>query len=498
MLAKRFNMLFEGSGAAMGFTKISQRRLPSGKLDSRSWTEYRQATEKEWKSHLSGELGIGLPPLHKDKGVKWGCIDIDKYEGSDTQAHILDMIKVFKLPLVPVQTKSGGLHLFLFLSDWSPASKLIETLTTMAALVGQAGSEIFPKQVEIKGEGDVGNWVNMPYFGDSRKALTLEGKELPAEEFLDLAERSKVDLEQGVSLINPSVEVIPDGPPCLNLIYAGDKHEGHRNTVLSNTAVYLKKKYPQTWQTELEKFNRKFSEPLPSREVEAVKKSYAAKNYKYQCGKEPLCMYCDSLTCKAREYGITDSLPIREHSLSMIKTDPPLWYVDIDTGEGPKRIELKTQELLEQRCLQKKIMESLQVVMPLRKREEWEEVLSNMMKNVSVIPVPEGFSRKDQLTEAVIDFLLMGEASQKPEDVLRGIPYLDKHEAIFRLHDLMSYLKRVDFNLARNEVIAYLRQHLSADKYSMRIKTRVLNLWRVPLKEELVNPYIPTTKNTLD
>ena len=36
-----------------------------------------------------------------------------------SQKKYVDIIQEYKLPLIPVKSKSGGLHLFLFLKDWA-------------------------------------------------------------------------------------------------------------------------------------------------------------------------------------------------------------------------------------------------------------------------------------------------------------------------------------------------------------------------------------------
>ena len=48
--------------------------------------------------------------------VKFGTIDIDSKDYKDFSIKkYLDIIKEYDLPLIPVKSKSGGLHLYLFL-----------------------------------------------------------------------------------------------------------------------------------------------------------------------------------------------------------------------------------------------------------------------------------------------------------------------------------------------------------------------------------------------
>jgi hypothetical protein len=63
-------------------------------------------------------------------------------------------------------------------------------LQACAALLGESGREIFPKQSEILVDrGDTGNFLNLPYFaGDNgmRYAINDEGAAATLEEFYEL------------------------------------------------------------------------------------------------------------------------------------------------------------------------------------------------------------------------------------------------------------------------------------------------------------------------
>ena len=66
-----------------------------------------------------------------------------------TIKELLDKIIEKKLPLVVCRSKSGGAHVFLFIKNWIEAKVLQDTLTSISASLGYAGSEIFPKQVKL-------------------------------------------------------------------------------------------------------------------------------------------------------------------------------------------------------------------------------------------------------------------------------------------------------------------------------------------------------------
>ena len=58
-----------------------------------------------------------------------------------------------QLPLIPTRSKSGGLHLFLFLNDWYPVKDVLKKLHQWNKNFFQA-QEIFP----------MNKCMNMPYF----------------------------------------------------------------------------------------------------------------------------------------------------------------------------------------------------------------------------------------------------------------------------------------------------------------------------------------------
>ena len=47
-----------------------------------------------------------------------------------------------------------------------------DKLTEIKTLLGYGGSEVFPKQIQLKSSDDTGNFLNLPYFnGDHINTL---------------------------------------------------------------------------------------------------------------------------------------------------------------------------------------------------------------------------------------------------------------------------------------------------------------------------------------
>jgi hypothetical protein len=502
---------FEGSDIAHGRSIIVGKR-DDGKLETKSWTEHRPIEDKDWIAHLEGKSGVGLSPITSQSKVKWGAIDVDEYKGKlDLSALVKDFNEA-KLPLTVARSKSGGAHLFLFSEDWVPASLMIRALESISAYFGYAKCEIFPKQAIVtkqKGDGncDYGNWLNLPYFGginylrylhdDVGEAITcvkklkifVDSKRVTSEFLRDLKLTKKADEE---------ALLFKDGPPCLERIYK-NQDQNYRNVTLCNVAVYLKKKFNSEWKTHLDAFNTKFATPLPSQEVEIIKKSYDKKDYKYQCSKSPLCDFCNSGICRTKEFGVGEhnSLPSRR-SLTKILSEPPLWYVDIQTEKGTKRISLETEELVNLRLFRIRCMEATNTLPSLMKQEDWDEAVHDLMEHVTEISAPKELTPEGELAELLQDFVTTNRSHDLEkasyEDILRGLVYGDVEGIHFRLRDLKKFLTQERYVVKQNKLAAMLKTTFKGQRSVKKILGGSVNCWSLDNKdfnkivEELTTP----------
>jgi hypothetical protein len=161
----------------------------------------------------------------------------------------VEKVAQLKLPMVVCRSKSGGAHVFLFSREPAPAREFQEYLKNAAALLGEAGREIFPKQSEILVErGDTGNFLNLPYFGGdngTRYAFNADGSAATLEEFYGLYEACVQELPLIVPEPPKQAESpVKDGPPCLQALCAQGFPEGTRNNGLFNIGVFLKRAFP--------------------------------------------------------------------------------------------------------------------------------------------------------------------------------------------------------------------------------------------------------------
>ncbi|MER8464208.1 hypothetical protein [Mesorhizobium sp. M1396] len=204
--AERLLILFDGERTRHGTYDPTRLRLVGDKLEMKD--ERGQGprdvsgppTINLWRRHLSGELPLGVRPVGDDGRCRWGVVDVDSY-GVD-HADLVAKVEAERLPLVACRSKSGGAHLFLFLSEWSSQAAVNAALRAMAVQLDlPADTEVYPP---ASGEG---NWLNMPYFGGDqtdRYAVKKGGLAMSLAEFLYSAERSWMSAEDLGRLSKPT------------------------------------------------------------------------------------------------------------------------------------------------------------------------------------------------------------------------------------------------------------------------------------------------------
>ena len=143
---------------------------PTEGFDDRYHTVKQVVEEKLWQAHLDGVgPSLGIIPIRADNTARWGCIDIDTYPIDYRK--IINTIRNLQLPLVPCRSKSGGMHIFLFFKNPVSARLVREKLREVASGLGYSAVEVFPKQSTILIEkGDLGNFLNLPYFEGLRQS----------------------------------------------------------------------------------------------------------------------------------------------------------------------------------------------------------------------------------------------------------------------------------------------------------------------------------------
>lgn len=491
--AKRLLAAFEGSSAAHGRTVVG-RVGRNGKTEADSRVVHQTLDEEKIQAHLDGKTGVGSIPINSDNVCKFGALDIDTYD-LDLQA-LNQKVQSMGMPLILCRSKSGGAHLFLFLKDWEPAALIREYLLEMSIALGHSGCEIFPKQDKILAErGDVGNFINMPYYGGeltTRYAMDEHGDAIEIEQFFDLIEQKRVSAHDLDKLtFGGERRYFTDGPYCLEVMAAQGKFRDNRNITMFAVGVYCRLKWPDDWKKHHEEYNRILCDPaLEATEIVNIQRSLEKKpTYFYQCDTCPLKDFCDKNICKTRPFGVGNQAPDMPTvgGLTILMSEPRLYFMDVDG----QRMQLTTEQLQNQTLWQRACMEQLSMMPPTLKPQKWQQMVNELMNKSVKQEVPEEMTIKGQFKELLKVYCTSRIKAMAPEEMEMGKPWTENGMTKFTIAGIMLFLKNRGFNdYTRAEVQERLKElndgqechgHHSIKKEGKRTTIRV---WWVPAFEE--------------
>jgi hypothetical protein len=485
--AERLMVLFAGNESAHGTHGEPEREGLKWSIKRTAKTLSGGATSALWGRHLGGASPLGVIPIRKDGSCRWGSIDIDVYDAD--LLPIIQKAEAAKLPLVPVRSKSGGLHLFLFLVEPQPAAVVQQALRALAARLGLQGPEIFPKQTTLDADR-VGNWMVMPYYGDTfsgrlkeQVGLKKTGTAQTLHEFLDLAETRRVTPEALAKLSaggRPRHEVlrISDMPPCLERIERDHVSEG-RNNALFHYGVYAKLKNPDGWERDVEEFNqRALKPPLGSDEVTGTLRSLRKKAYAYTCTAEPMASLCERASCVSRLFGICAASRVHIDAMTILQMDPPQYRLEIDGGA----VTVSAKELNNFRLFNQCAIEQMRRSFVPMKEAEWNILVDGALRGAKELDVPDDIREGAEFLELLESFLTDRTRGLRREDLLLGHPWEDDETQrhYFRLQDLQRHRKREGaVGMTRAEVGKQIRR-LGGDSWTINVKGHATYCWFVP------------------
>ena len=443
---KRLLEVFRGSSVAHGRTTVG-RTGRNGKAEAKSKVVREPLTEEAVRLHIEGTQGIGSIPINSDNMCRFGALDIDTYDLNHKA--LSEKLKKLKLPLFHCRSKSGGAHLFLFLKDWEPAALVREYLMEMSIALGFSGCEIFPKQDKILAErGDVGNFINMPYFNADetmRYCFNKKAEALELEEFLKAVDKGKVSAsELNEMTLGGKREHFTDGPYCLEVMTSQGAITEFRNIFMFAVGVYCRMKWPDDWKKHHEEYNRMLCKPaLGAGEIINIQKSLEKKEYYYQCDVCPLKDHCDKDLCKTRPFGVGTEAPDAAHigGLTILLSEPRLYFMDVDG----RRLQLTTEQLQNQMLWQRACMEQIDLMPPIMKPQKWQATINSLMNNSTKLAVPEELTLSGQFRDHIKNFCTSRIRAMAPEELEMGKPWTEDGVTKFKIEGLMDYLKNRDW-----------------------------------------------------
>lgn len=495
-VAKRFSRLFRGRETCRGVYHHSPTK--------RVKTVREAAKPRHWKAHLEGEGPyLGIVPITLDNTCYFGAIDLDD-DGADHQA-LDQQVRSQKLPLLVCRSKSGGAHLYLFLTEPVPASLVVSKLTSWIEALGlqnpldehgrRSSVEVFPKQQKIRPD-DLGNWINLPYYGGDKtdRYAVYQGKKLSLGQFLDTADQlslSHAGLESREPELSPDSPIFfKDGPPCLQTLHtSGGFTAGNRNLGLYNVGIYLKLKFPDDWEERAREYNEeRLDPPLPDTEVDDVVRSLSRKEYVYRCSDAPIEAVCQKSACKKQLYGIDKFRKSRIEQqlpemgpLEVHLTVPPYYVLRV---EGTP-VKMSGADLLSLNQATVAIFDQTRRVLPYMKAGEWRQLVSDLSGEIVEVEAPKDAGFLGQLMVRLREFLALRHRSDSQEGLLQGKPWGQNGKVYFRSSDLIEFLerKRVRGYTDPQEVWAALHR-LGAGASQFKIKGARVDVWFIKTPDD--------------
>lgn len=458
VLLNDFIRYFSGNPYRFGSHKYDEsEKIVEGKKEEGQWSgwvkdkfkNFVAPTNGTYQAHLEGKSAMGVCPIDENNCVRFAVLDVDVYSKENSDS-IVRFVYRSGLPLLCFRSKSGGLHIYLFLSEPEPAKKVRDLMKKFIPILDLSNkTELFPKQERLRGD-DSGSWINLPYFNHEDPRAYLYGEKC---ELLSLAEainriRNKLQTVESLEKFFSSLEYA-DAPPCLQALALRGGVTEYRNIYLSNFAVYFKNKFGkgEEYENAILEMNTQLAEPLPIKEVRALIDSYAKKDYSYKCKEEPLCSHCSKNECKLREYGIGSTLV---SILDYEELTQFIGEVDDDEAYYEWRINGKLlhfnneQEIIQQEKFRQQCMRKLKILPNKLRQETWTGIINNALQNMKTEKIAEGddISPHALLTTYLKQFLVGRPLAPTRAQVTLGrVWYEEKDKAYyFRKEALVQFL----------------------------------------------------------
>lgn len=478
--------LFKGNSRAHGVYMEQVDKDPlKKKVKGRALTVSLPPTLKKWTQHVEGTTGssIGIIPINEENKCYWGVLDID---GEVDHIRLQQRIQELELPLVVCYSKSKSAHCFLFLENQVDAESIRSILEEMASKLGVAGCEIFPKQNTLNLEkGDLGNWLNMPYFNGTRVGVLLsDGKlnEQSLPEFLDYAYSKRLSQEDWNKLIGNIQKHIEDldsvlegAPPCIQYILKTQGIcEGNRNKLMYNITVYCKKKYSEEdFEEKVKEIHDKYAtNPLSIKELNTIINSVKGKEYRYQCKDSMLKQFCNASICVERENGIDFSTEIKcIKNATRILTTPATYAVEVELeAERPSKVYVSVDQLFRQDLFRRECSEQLHKTFLPMSPKQWNQISTNIVNTALNQDPPYDMMEESQLYFSLISYL--------ENRMQENASLLDTDEGVY--HNRIT--KKIYFKLSGFRNFLIRKGQYGKDLNNWKLGSKLNDLW-IPTEE---------------
>lgn len=422
-------------------------------------------TTEDYAKHLCGEVGLGIVPVRDDGSCVFGAIDIDQYVGID-HAGLATRALALALPVVVCRSKSGGAHVYAFAAEPGlPATQMIEYLKSVRTLMGieyRKAREIFPKQKAQS--GGIGNWINLPYFGDTpRKAIRADGTEISLEEFL--SDTRRIDATALTKVKGKDDLIVPaELPPCLERLVAEGIPPGMRNEAVYEFAVFATKKYkmdrPKVVAMVTALNVRACHPPLSQMELMTSIDSVLRHEYNYKCTQSPIVEVCHKELCATRAYGPSASVrpggmpEIERIEIRGAESEETQYYVKLSIS--PRLVTCTSKQLMNYDTFKLCVLDSAHMMLPVVKQKEWDEYITARFMALSATMRVAPERTKRGLVATTIDDWIRQSASKDATLFAVGRPFLDPPNIYISFGELGARLRHVQTGMQLSQVAKFL------------------------------------------
>jgi len=445
--------------------------------------------KQDYQDHLEGKKSIGIQPCDDDGMASFGAIDIDPDYKNFNASKYLKIIEENDLPVVPIKSKSGGLHVYVFTKTKIQASEIREFLETLLFSFGlPANTEIFPKQTKLGENADGkpinGNFINLPYFNKKERiALMPNGEEIKYEDFINIIGLNLQTKEQlkkiAGDLVKKELTGGPaeflDGPPCLQAITKelgeGEKLPDERDRFLFNYMVFAKKKYKDNWEKKVLEAGRNYilyDDDWGDAKVLAKIKGWLKDTAGHTCNLDPIAKKCSKIECIKRPFGVASQLSESWPMLSgLTKIDykpEPEFYINVSRPNGKvATIHAKNvKQIIEQRELKALIAAQIEVVPPPIKSKDFNGMLKDLWSNMDVLKPASGTTPREILFELTKEYL-NGVQATSHNSFMTGAVLEEEGYVYFKFQPYFDDLKRNEWRKDEQRTSHMLETYFQAE-----------------------------------
>ena len=523
---EKYIKFFEGYRQAYGVADMSTLKIDPESRKQKPvyrWND-EELTDIVYNNHLEGTQSIGVQPCNENSNARFGVIDVDPHNYQEfDKKYFIDTIQEYKLPLIPVLSKSGGLHLYLFMSEFVAASVIKSFLSNLLPLFKlKPDCEIFPKQTQLTkdsetGQLNKGNFINLPYYKKSeRVAINLDGKPFTFDEFIQVIDSNTVSLAD-LKTITESIEQqdmegvdeeFIEGPPCLAHLSKIMKDPGFdgKDRFMYNYHVFVKMKYPDNWQQKVMNAPVKYisgehANAWDKQHLNQKVRSWSKTMKGFTCTQSPISDHCKKGICVKKKFGILagskGSYPVLTN-LKKIDLDPePEYEFDVTKPDGisTATVHCKTIEHVnDQRKRRNAIAKAAGFPPPIIKGDEDQTVLEVLYKTQKVVSPPVGTSPKEKLHD-VLHAKINGPKAMNDASFKSGTVLIEDGYAYFKFDKFYDRLRSKNWKYTEDKTavmmevnyrkcdIKFLEQKRYPTKEKGKYNTPTKNIVAIDIKE---------------